>query len=358
MNTREKRYVGELSIQDLELLYQLYKYRALSTAQIAVVGNLGKWYVYKKLRYLKNLGYLYSEQITGNYIPNQRRQGSYFRISGKGITLLRKNGYSVDSTADDLKVTRYRIPYLLTANELALSLTNAGWKYKDSREIKKSYDLNKTDILQGSLINSNKDKEYALYILFKKVYRDTLSRIKSEINRNRFENVLLTTRGELSFRSVIKSFMNSDDRVIKGGSVKVLPFGFAKIYLTISSDNKQMHQSFINKQGIKILESYSNKSSSESKVVYDYLVSHNGEEKYFIDLLDNDLMKIHDLKYYRKEDYERDGRKVLVLTSNADFHLNFHKQILDHVHHIDYLSIDPKQVVTYANLISDKSLFE
>src|SRR5699024_4883397 len=114
------------------------------------------------------------------------------------------------------------------------------------------------------------------------------------------------------------------------------------------SDNKQMHQSFINKQGIKILESYSNKSSSESKVVYDYLVSHNGEEKYFIDLLDNDLMKIHDLKYYRKEDYERDGRKVLVLTSSADVHLNFHKKILHAVHHTDYLRIHPRQVPTHA----------
>ncbi|RKJ36967.1 hypothetical protein D7X33_37930, partial [Butyricicoccus sp. 1XD8-22] len=111
---REKKSEEEVLTQDLELLYELYKYRALSTAQIAEIGDLGKWYVYKKISLLRKGGYIYSEQISGNYIPNQKRQGSYHRISGKGISLLKENGYLVDSTADDLKVAKIRLPYLLT----------------------------------------------------------------------------------------------------------------------------------------------------------------------------------------------------------------------------------------------------
>lgn len=158
---REKKSEEKLSTQDLRLLYEIYKYRALSTAQVAELGNLGKWYVYKKLSFLRNLGYLYSDQISGNYIPDQRRQGSFHRISGKGITRLRENRFLVDSTADDLKVAKYRLPYLLTANDLSIPLKDVGWDYKDSRSIKSFLNLNRGDVLQGTLTNPDDSKEYA-----------------------------------------------------------------------------------------------------------------------------------------------------------------------------------------------------
>lgn len=349
---REKKIVKKRKKQELELLYKIYKYRALSTAQIADVGNLGKWFVYKKIRSLKERGYLYSEQISGNYIPNQNRQGSYHRISGKGITLLKENDYLIDSTADELKVAKFRLPYLLTANDLAITLEQVDWEYRDSRSIKNFHNLNRGDILQGVLLNPNETKEYAVYVFLKSVQADTLARIKHEINRNPFEDILIITRGESSFEAVINSFTNREgngnEKLIKSGSIKVLPFQFAKYYLTISNDNKQKHEYLLTNLGLEILGDSSNKNVFETSVTMDYIVKHNGEEKYFFDLLDNDLMKIDEIKRYRKERYKRDGRKALVLTSPITAHQIFHKKMLGNMQHVEYLVVDPNEVIRFS----------
>lgn len=349
----------KLSVQDMNLLYEIYKYRVLSTAQIAKIGNLGNWYVYKKISFLRELGYLYSEQITGNYIPNQRRQGSYHRISGKGISLLRKNGYLVSYTADELKVAKHRLPYLLTANDLVIPLKDNRWEFRDSREVKNFMDLNRGDMYQGILTNPNNDKEYTLYVFLRKVQANTLERVKQEIMRNPFENVLVITRGESSFNSIINSFTGVDknDKLIKGGSVKVLPFRFAQTYLTISNDNKNRHEQFLNELGIEIVADSSNKNLFETNVQFDYVVRHNGELKYFVDLLDNDLMKMHEIKRYRKEEYDRDGKRILALTSDIPAHFGLHKKMLGDIHHIDFLSVDPNWLITFATELTNKKAF-
>jgi|SRR5690625_3097551 len=109
----KKLLTKKLSTQDLNLLYDIYRYRALSTAQVMHLGKLGEWYVYKKLSQLRNKGYIYTQQISGNYIPDQKRQGSYHRISGKGITILKTNNSLIDRTADEIRVSKHRLPYLL-----------------------------------------------------------------------------------------------------------------------------------------------------------------------------------------------------------------------------------------------------
>lgn len=344
--------------QDLHLLYEMYKNRALSTAQIAKIRNLGKWYVYEKIEKLREKGYIHSDQISGNYIPDQRRQGSYHKISAKGIALLKENGYQVDYTTDDLKVSKYRLPYLLTATDLSINLGKVGWKYRDSRDIKNFHALNRNDVLQGSLTNPNNDKEYALYIFLKKINPINLVKVKQEIIRNPFNSVLITTRGEHSFESVIKSFMEKEDKVIKGGSVKVLPFGFANSYLTISNDNVKSHEYFLRELGLVLLNHHSNKNVFETNINFDYLVEYQGKQMYFVDLLDNDLMKIEEIRNYRKEQYEHDGRKVLALTSKENFHMDFHKKMLGDISHIDYLTVDARKVVSFASNISNKRLFD
>src|SRR5690625_1021228 len=350
----KKNKVQKLSEQDIELLYKLYKYRALSTAQLAEVGDLGKAYVYKKISKLRKGGYLYSEQITGGYIPNQKRQGSYHRISGKGITLLKENDYLIDYTAEDLKVAKYRLAYLLTANDLAIPLTENGWEYRDSREFKNIHGLNRGDLLQGTLTNPNDDKEYILYVLLKKVQPNSLLRIKNEIDRNKFQNILVLTRGKDSFDSTVRSFTDEKDKLIKGGSIKVLPFGFARSYLNISIDNPERHKHFIQELGLEILADSSNKNAFETNVKFDYLVKHNNEQKYFIDLLDNDLTKIGEIQHYRKEEFKRDGRKVLALTSSEKFHKQTHENLLKDMQHIEYFIVDAQKVVDFGFELSNK----
>jgi|SRR5690625_324065 len=214
--------------------------------------------------------------------------------------------------------------------------------------------LNRRDILHGSLKNPNDDKEYSLYVFLRTVQADTLELVKREIFRNPFENIIVITRGLESFKSVIQSFTDNQNRLIKGGSIKVLPLQFAQSYFNISSDNRENHEHFLNQLGFKLLSDHSNKMDFETNIEFDYLVEYNGEEYYFMDLLDNDLMKIRIIEEYRKERYDRDGRKVLALTSKTNFHLEFHKEKLNYIKHIEYLTVDSGKVVAFADEIRNK----
>lgn len=344
--------------QDLRLLYELYKYRALSTTQVAQVGNYGKWFVYKKIRKLREEGYLISESIKGNYILNQARQGNYHRISGKGISLLKEHDYMVDYTADELRVSDHRMAYLLTANDLIIPLTQNGWMYQDSRATKNMYSINRGGILHGTLISPNEEKEYALYIFLKKTRKDTLIRLKQEIKRLPHERILVISRGMDSFNSIIDSFTDKNEKLIKGGAIKVLPLKLAQAHLIISDNDIENHKQYIESLGITILGDSSNKNVFETNIQFDYLVEYDGEEMYMMDLLGNDLMKIEELRYYRKEEYNRDGRKVLVLTSTTEFHKDLHKQLLGDLNHINYLFVDLNQKISFANALSNKNVFE
>lgn len=347
---REKKVLKK----DLELLYQLYKYRVLSTSQIMQIRGISRWYVHEKITELRNRGFIHTEAIVGNYLPNQRRQGNCHRISGKGISLLKDYGYDIQYTADDLKVAKQRLAYLLVANELAIELKEYGWEYKDSREVKNFMNLNRGDMFQGLLINPDKTREYALYVFLKKVQANTLERIKQEIERSPFEDILIIARGESSIESVLTAFKT----VIKAGSVKVLPFRFAQMYLNNSNDNKRNHIAFLNSLGIEVLDDSPNKNVFEVNVSFDYIVRYNGEIMYFVDLLDNDLMKIHEIRRYRKESYERYKRKVMALTSPIKAHIEFHKQMLGNPSHIQYHVIDPNRIVEFAVALPNKNVFE
>lgn len=347
---------NELTKRDMNLLYEMYKFRALSTAQVMKVGQLGKWYVYKKLSQLREKGYVITEHVKGDYFVGQSRQGNSHRVSSRAINLLKDNGYTVNLTADDIRISSYRLPYLLVGNELCIHLRELGWHFTDSRAIKMFKQLNRGDVLHGTITNPGESKEYSIYVFLKSVLPKTLVRVKKEIMRTPFENVLVVTRGSESYQSVIKSFTDEKDSLIKGGSVKVLPFQFAKSYLNISSDNRKNHEYFLKKLGLKVLCPHSSKNPFETNVRFDYLVEYKGEEMYFMDMLDNDLMKLNLISEYRKERYERDGRKILVLTSNSSFHYNFHKKSLNHIKHVKFMPLGANQVVSFANELSSKNL--
>lgn len=343
---------------DHELFLALYKYRALSTSQVRKIMDYGDKYVYKKLNKLRKEGYIISQNIRGNYILGQSRQGKYHRLSQKGLNYLKQHGLITEQTANDLRVRDNRLPYLLVGNELSIDLEESGWIFKDSREIKKLDSVNRGDVLHGTLTNPNSDKEYLIYVLLQSVQPEMLKQIKNEINRIPITNALVITRGVQSFKTTISTFNEKDNPLIKGGSIKVLPFQFAKYYLKISTDHIPNHEAFLQELGIKPLNDFSNKNVFETNINFDYLVNFKNEEMYYVDLLDNDLMKLRMLKEYRHERYKRDGRRVLVLTSNADFHRELHREFLDVLHHVHLLPLNLNSVISFAKNFPNKNVFE
>lgn len=80
------------------------------------------------------------------------------------------------------------------------------------------------------------------------------------------------------------------------------------------------------------------------------IVEHRGEEKYFVNLVDNDLKKVFNIQQYRKEDYELDGRKVLVYVIN-DMKKDLYEEVFQNYHHVEYLIADTKEILDYLTSI-------
>src|SRR5690625_4328163 len=224
---------------DLDILESLYKYRALSTAQIRKMFNLSKMYTYKKMRILQNTGWVHKAWIKGFAAPQRKkRQGVYFRIGETGIACLRKQGYPVERKASQLRVSENFLPYLLSTNDLMIDLMSFGWRMLDSREVKRKYSLNRGDSLQG-ILTSPGDKEYVFYMLMEKTTKPTLTKIAQEMEsysaldatkgERPIPHYIIFVRGQESYQQVNNFFNSRTGAITSSGQIKVMPLFFAKM---------------------------------------------------------------------------------------------------------------------------------
>lgn len=345
--TGNKQVVKILQARDIEILTGLYEHRALSTEQIMRRYEMTKWYTYKKLTLLRNSRLISTHPIRG-YLANQKRQGNYHRISETGITCLRKQGVVVERSADQLRVNIRHLPFLLSSNDIMIDLEKYQWAMKDSRQVKVAYGLNRGANVQG-MLTSPREVGYLFYMFMHGISKMNLNKTAKEIKESNYPNYMVFAKSQNSFTTIVNVFSADDGLIVKCESLKIFPFVFAKYYLRLFEDENNV---------MKFLEDYeiydlSFKTSSVSGMKqHDGLkrvVRHNGEEKYLVNLLDTDLVKVYNIKQYRKEMYELDGRKVLVVTTSNTRAL--HEQLLASIHHVDYLEIDTGDLVDYLSAI-------
>jgi len=358
--TKQKPVVRRIQKIDVSILLGLYKLRALSTDQIRRRYNLKPAYVYKKLEILRNTGWIITEPISG-YTNKQRRQGSYHRISETGITCLKKQGYPVERVADDLRVNKRFLPYLLSANDIFVDLEPFGWTMQDSREVKRKYNMNRGDSLQG-IFTSPKNKEYIFYVLKESTTERTLAKIAKEIEShskvdrmqtNRpTSNYIIFVRGQKSYEQVVNTFYNDKDVLTTTQQLKVMPSVFAKMYFRLFYDEVELINYLIY-HGISDVTRQVFPKLTKSYKGLSTIVKHKGNEKYLLNLLDSDLIKIHDVHSYRKEQYQLDGKKILAITTNAL--LKKHQEMLRSIKHIDWYPIDHHEIIDYLNEVTPTS---
>ena len=339
-----KTIVKELQPRDIDILKGLYEFRALSTEQIMKFFNISKWYTYKKLSALRNSGYIITTPIKG-YIPNQCRQGNYHRISETGIACLRKQGYPVERRAYDLRVRVRHLPFLLMTNDILMTLRQSNWKVQDSRKVKRLHNLNRGVNIQGMVRNPTK-KEYILYTFLESTSVKNVEKIASEINMHKFRDYLFICRGGGSFQTIIKRF-NSSDEVLTCESFKVFPRGLGKDYLQSFEGSEEKFNAFLEQVHQSELSFKTSFKSKKAINGFDQVVYHHGEEKYLINLLDSDLVKVYNIKNYRKDEYKMDGRKVLVVTEpNLKV---IHQKLLENIHHVEFFEVTHEEIKAAYN---------
>ncbi len=332
---------------DTEILTGLYEYRALTTEQIARKFGISMPYTYKKLYMMRKKKLLHSEPISG-YLNKQRSQGKYHRISETGISCLKKQGMFVERQAYQLKIDKYHLPYVLMTNDLLVDLEPHGWELSDSRDTKARFRLNRSDNIQGMLLNTHTRNEYGIYILNANMGPKNLQKTIREVgDYDQINDFLLFTSGSQTFETIVKALLEGDDGkvVAKRHSIKVLPHVFGRKYLSHFDDEDKVLRFAVSELGVSFKERLKGPSICHDGL--DTIVWHEGEEKYFVNLLDTDLKKIHHMLRYRKESYREDGRKLLVLT-----HVDLHSKLLKEIFHIDYLAVHPSRVVDYLAVLN------
>lgn len=343
--TKQKPIVKRIQQLDLSILWGLYNLRAMSTHQVRRRYNLSPSYVYKKLEILRNTGWIKTEPING-FTRKQRRQGSYHRISETGIACLKGRGYTVERSADDLRTNKRHLPYLLHANDIFIDLEPFGWTMQDSRAVKRKYHMNRGNNLQGILKSPN-GNEFIFYVLMESTTEKTLARIASEIasnskiDRMRTEiptsNYIIFVKGQKAYQQVVSYFYSNKEIITTTQQLKVMPTTFAKMYLSKFYDQQKLFDFLLGEEIYDITER-ALPGLKKSHKGLSTIVRHNGEEKYLVNLLDSDLIKIFDMHAYRKEKYLMDGRKILTLTTNNL--LSFHAEMLKPIQHAELYPID------------------
>lgn len=352
-----EQVIKEMRELDLAILKGLYEYRAFTTDQIQRRYGLTYWYSYRKIRLLRNSGLISSHSIIG-LEEGKGYQGKYHRITNKGLMVLKEHGVNVDKRMQQLEVAERQIPFLLATNDVMVDLEPYGWVLTDSREIKEKLNVNRSDNIHGTLRNEYRgSREYGIYTYLHGVSDKHIAKMLREIKNYSqvkdkaitLQDFIIFKKGKRGFEQIINAIMNED----KGGflarvsSIKLFPFTFGKYYLRVFDDERELLNYACETSEVPLeFKRYLSRREVHSKYSgLNCIVNHNGEEKYFVNLIDNDLRKVFDIQQYRKEDYEMDGRKVLVYVI-GDMKEEIYEELLGNYRHVEYIEVD-EGIVNY-----------
>lgn len=329
---------------DLRILESLYEYRALNIEQLRKLHKLTENYSYRKMRILRISGYVRNRPIRG-YQKGKKNQGKYFRITNAGLNVLREHGVLPDKRVVRIEVTEEYIPYLLATNDIMVNLKGYGWELTDSRKIKASMGINRNDLIHGMIQNPKTgSNDYGIYIFLETVSIQIIEKMLREIKNytlkesNYLSDYILFKRGQEGIRELINQIMSegNSDVLSRVSSLKLLPYVYGKLYLRAFDEEENVLEYAIEQEsGLSFKRRFKHSELNPKYSGLDTVVLHDGEEKYFVNLLDNDLKKIYEIRQYRKEYYETDGRKVLVYV--MDQLREIHEELLKDVHHVEYL---------------------
>lgn len=361
----KNKVVGIKRVQklDLEILHGLLKYRVFTIDQIRRKYEIGESYSYKKMRNLEKSGYVRSETIR-TFVKvskgNSNHQGKYYRITTKGIKLLLEKKYIQEFVyMHHLEVSRGYLPYVLSSNDIMIDLEKSGWEFINSREFKKMSRselgrINNSDLIQGVLYNkSTSEHWYGLYIIMpqenKELEQGTIQKIIREMKSyKQINSFIVFTRTRELFNRVFTSMDQTEGFSTRNYSIQQYPYNFGKLYLGKFRDDEDLIVSYVEdyteglvsfKRRLELDEINSSYSMLRTIIEYD------GKEMYLVNLLDSDLVKINQIRQYRKEDYEREGREVLVVSHIPKAHAEF----LEGYPHVKYLQINGKELLSYMS---------
>lgn len=329
------------SERNIKILKELYDFRLLTIDQLVVRFSYTKATMYHYISRLIKSGFVVTGDVKG-FTNESGIRGRYYKISNKGITLLKKNGYPhLKYVSADLKVSDTRVPIEILFNDIHYELTKEGWRVYGSRESKEKFGINRGDNLTGVLSSPVFSNEYPFYIFqFHFEMSDQYTgKIISEVNRYLFNNIVFFTTTKEMFMKVVEIMLDKA-QIYTYSTFRVLPLQYGLQYMLHYAEGDMFFNFLEDEYDIYKIEK---EEEINYEAEFDHIVIYNDKEYYLANFLDFNLVNIHKSKYYRKEHYEKDGRKILALINDQmDF-----KERLANVHHIEYVTIPVKGLINY-----------
>lgn len=341
--------------KDIALLWDLYRCRVLTTDQIKrMYFSSSKSYVNQKLLSLRN-----SKFISTDSFPRPNRKGfAYHSITDKGIKLLKSYGYDVPHGSDSLRVRHQFLPYVFETNEIMIHLTPFGWHMKDSREVKREFNLNRGDQIHGSL-TSPEGTEYGFFVLesatTEKNMLKTIREIRALTDRNSKEktltNFIIFTKGQDSIDHFIeRANTEKVDHTSKVVQEKLRPRDALCVmhmkvgldYLKSKLSNKTYFENVFKQD-----KAPAHWIALSDKNRFECITKYNGNEVYVVNMLDTDLTKVDAIENYLGDLYrmERFGERIRNLLIITEPRLEaFHTRLIGQNPYIEYLSLNHKQI--------------
>ncbi|NHN34872.1 hypothetical protein [Paenibacillus agricola] len=325
-----------LKKRDMELMDDLFRYRALTIKQIRQMyfSENNQSYVYKRLEVLEKQKYvLVKSKFLGNV------KVGVVSIGEKGIKALLDEGLIEQSEVvlsyHHRKLNSdYHLKNSLDARNLYVNLRKDGWKFKDSRVFKKERNLNRSCMVLGVLISPS-GIDYPLYLIDRNFQDRTISFLMSEIKSSQFERALILYRtlGEkddyVRIREAHKKAVDSERLIAQ---VHVLPF----VTKSVEIINRTLETTCLVKY---FTTNYGEIIQSSNKyMLAPYEIVHEGERKYVMEYLTHDLHRTYSLQLYGDLAHMEQQKKCLVFTWNAYVHEI--EPYLKHHSHLEMVVMD------------------
>ncbi|WP_411954760.1 hypothetical protein ACKXGF_02765 [Alkalibacillus sp. S2W] len=301
-------YHDKLDKRRLAILCDLVKFRALTTNQIRdkYFGGKGN-NVNNVLSRLRKSGYIKTGSVKGS---REGKKGyPYHTITESGIEILFANGKEFEYEPRKPHFQEFQVRYIVQTNDILLYLEEEGWQSLNSRDVKFKYNLDKRSNILGELTSPDKEN-YAVYVFERNTDVRTIGRIQSEIvtQASSIPNAIIFTKGKNSFNKFVELGLKKG--LHTGGKVKLIPShlgvpifsAFPKELDWVRELGKHINFEVVSTE----------KEGGSAKQSFPYLIRHNGEEKYFVDMSFTDLSQLHKLEAYARSNYRWEKKRVLV----------------------------------------------
>lgn len=307
--------------RDLNILLDLYNFRALKTNQIK------KKYFPNSVQYVNKVLYkMRKEKLIKSSILSNSRKGvkgySYHRLTDIGMEYLARNGVNIESKASNVYTHPALLHYLFLVNDIMVRLTPAGWKMWDSRKVKKEYNLDRNMLLHGLLISPEGTK-YGLYIMDQGITKNTLGKIHAEIRVHSpiLNNYLIFSKGQDSYNDFLNMAVNTsykrvNNRYIKqpplvtSNELKLLPSGFGTTLYKFYPDKNEWVKVLAKWIGFELIDNH----TPSKRISFQTTIRYNGEEMYLVDLIKTDITEMNRLRKYSANDYQWEKKRILVIS--------------------------------------------